>query len=248
MVAIIYSVLISCYCLQMRLRDALVPIVAIGLPLAACGEPQATNEAKVSGFDHTLTVDYEETRWEQVTDASYPPDYSENVRDVRSHVVEGECHEVSDPFFQETESGVVGDEPDDGSCWGDFWCSTQPGDPTHCVKSPDTTKWNYEQKVWRNIGTCAVTPRAFEMKYEEPREDSDCIKVFEALPKEGERRSFKKQRFIVRASIIDDKEKLHYAFVDLPTEVWASIKPGDCISVTGPESNYAKRSFKKLCD
>jgi len=237
----------------MRLRNALIPVAAIGLTFASpgCAEQDTTEVARVAGFDHTRDVEYEEQKWELVEDAEKKPwPDDEDIRNVTPHTKQDGCHEVRDSYGSEDWYGVYSGEEDDWDCAFDFsWnaCSTDSEDDTHC--EPKYKKvWNYEERVWRSIGSCAVEPNNHEMKAEKPRMDLDCIKVFEALPTNGPKRSVNSDKFWIRAEIKDpEKGTTRYLMLDVPPEQWAGLRASECVEVKGPKNKQEIRSFVGVC-
>ncbi len=188
---------------------------------AACGQTVET-EGSVTGFDQRERVTVEAARWVQVYDDSWPPQYGTEYRNVRKET-DVDCNPVDDNQFKSS---------DDGECRKDPYCSAGVGE--HCEVVARTTVYDYEKKVWEELGVCEPEPRRHELQ-PDLRRDTECVDEL-ARYRRGELRFERVSRFLVYVTYQVGKESEPQTTQEQPGPVnnrdtWMSLQNGSRVTV-----------------
>lgn len=230
----------------MRLRNIFVPAAAVGLAFTtpSCGlleESSTIQQAKVTGYDHTLAVHFEELQWQDVREASSAPRPQEGVvRNIVQRTVSTGCREVPDDA-----SWWEADETDSWDCFLSN-CSTEAGDPTHCEETYKVV-WDYEKSAWIRIGSCAVSPEVFEIKRLEPRKDDECTEVWRRQTPSTARREVTEELYFFASYIKNSKGEGVRIKIAVDPTTWSSLDLGECVELRVPDSDAQRTRLEGFC-
>lgn len=188
---------------------------------AACGQTVET-EGTVTGFDQRERVTVEAARWVQVNDDSWPPQYGTEYRNLHKET-EVDCNPVDDNQFKSS---------DDRECRRDPSCFAGIG--KHCEVVDTNEVYDYEKKVWEELGVCEPQPRKHSLQ-PDLRRDIDCVDELTRY-RRAELRFERATRFIVYVSYQAGKEGEPQTTKEQPGPVknrdsWMSLENGSRVKV-----------------